>query len=539
MVEKIIEKYNSNTSIENIAKEFKVGKIKIKQILLDNNIPIKKKGGQVKYSNTEKITPTNSILSCKNCNKEFNDIENKSGSLTNHIKTCFPNVIIPTSFKRRMFLKHNGKHWHLDYYNIIDKPITQTITCLECGWETKDIDNKTGSLTKHVEVNHMSVEEYTKKYPSEYHLFPTFVKLSDINEYFKNDENFVKCELCDEIFKTISSTHLQLHNTTPLEYKRKFGEDSLLSNTTKLKFQENLILNNPTRPTYRSKSEIEICDYLISLGVTVITSDKKQLSGTEIDIFLPEYNIAIEYNGLYWHSEKQGKHKNYHLNKTKKCLEKNIRLIHIFSDEWLSKKELIKKRLYYLTKQNQAKIYGRNCKIIELTKKQKSTYLNENHIQGNDKSSIYLGLTHNDEIVSVMTFGKLRKLMGHKNINHDDFELYRFCSNNVIGGFSKLLKYFVKNYNPHKIITYANRNWSPSDDFCFYSNMGFNYVGETKPNYYYTKKYDFREYRYNYRKDILVKKGYDINKSETQIMNELGYDVIWDTGNLKYEMFLK
>ena len=66
-----------------------------------------------------------------------------------------------------------------------------------------------------------------------------------INEYFKNDENFVKCELCDEIFKTISSTHLQLHNTTPLEYKRKFGEDSLLSNTTKLKFQENLILNNP------------------------------------------------------------------------------------------------------------------------------------------------------------------------------------------------------------------------------------------------------------------------------------------------------
>lgn len=474
MVEKIIEKYNSNTSIENIAKEFKVGKIKIKQILLDNNIPIKKKGGQIKYSNSEKITPTNSILSCKNCNKEFNDIDNKSGSLTNHIKTCFPNVVIPTSFKRRMFLKHNGKHWHLDYYNIINKPITQTITCLECGWETKDIDNKTGSLTKHVEHNHMSVEEYTKKHPSEYHLFPTFVKLND-----------------------------------------------------------------DTNPTYCDKSEIEICDYLISLGVTVITSDKKQLSGTEIDIFLPEYNIAIEYNGLYWHSEKQGKHKNYHLNKTKKCLEKNIRLIHIFSDEWLSKKELIKKRLYYLTKQNQTKIYARNCKIVELTKKQKSTYLNENHIQGNDKSSIYLGLTHNNEIVSVMTFGKLRKLMGHKQTNNDEFELYRFCSDNVIGGFSKLLNYFIKNYDPRKILTYANRNWSPSDDFCFYSNVGFNYVGETNPNYYYTKKYDVREYRYNYRKDILVKKGYDINKTETQIMNELGYDVIWDTGNLKYEMYLK
>jgi len=438
-----------------------------------------------------------------------------------------------------MYLNQHGKHWHLDYFNVIEKPLTQTITCLDCGWETRDIDNKTGALTKHIETNHQPIESYVEKYPSEYIHFPTFTKLTERDELFNNSENCVKCELCDELFKTISSTHLQLHNTTPIEYKKKFGEDSLFSNTSKLKFQDNLITNNLTRHTYRSKSEIEIFDYLKSLRLNVISSNKKELGGIELDIFLPDYNIAIEYNGLYWHSEKQGKHKNYHINKTNKCLEKNIRLIHIFSDEWLSKKELIKKRLFYLTKQNQTKIFARNCEIIGLTKTQKSTYLNENHLQGNDKSTIYLGLTHNNKIVSVMTFGKLRKLMGHKNANDNEFELYRFCSDNVIGGFSKLLNYFIKYYNPHKIITYANRNWSPSDDFCFYSNVGFEYVGITKPNYYYTKKYDIREYRYNYRKDILVKKGYDINKSETQIMKELGYDVIWDTGNLKYEMFLK
>jgi hypothetical protein len=108
----------------------------------------------------------------------------------------------------------------------------------------------------------------------------------------------------------------------------------------------------------------------------------------------------------------------------------------------------------------------------------------------------------------------------------------------VVGGFSKLLKHFIKTYLPTKIITYANRNWSPSDEYCFYSKVGFNYIGTTKPNYSYTKKYEFREHRFNYRKDRLVSRGYDESKSETQIMNELGFDRIWDTGNLKYELIL-
>ena len=95
-----------------------------------------------------------------------------------------------------------------------------------------------------------------------------------------------------------------------------------------------------------------------------------------------------------------------------------------------------------------------------------------------------------------------------------------------------------KNYSPKKIITYSNRNWSPTNDYCFYSKIGFKFIGETKPNYSYTKKYDIREHRFNYRKDKLVKMGHNKNKSESQIMSELGYDKIWDTGNLKYEMLL-
>jgi hypothetical protein len=537
MEREIIEKYKSNYSMEVLAKEFKIGKLKIKKILQDNNIPIKSKGGQLKHEKVDQIIYSDVTIKCKCCGKEFNDLENKSGSITNHIESCFPDVIIPTSFKRRMHLKSTGNYWHLMYFDVLDKKIDPTIKCSECEWETKDITNKTGSLTKHIETNHGSIDEYLTKYPSEYHLFPSYSKLSNREELFEDENNFITCGICGEQFKTISNTHLTSHKISSFEYKQKFGNDSLVSNNTKSQFIKNLT-NCVINHTYRSKSEIEIEEFIKSLNVNVNICDKKQLSGIELDLFLPDHNIAIEYNGLYWHSEKQGKHKNYHINKTIKCLEKNIHLIHIFSDEWLNKKDVIKNRIINLLNKTDNKIYARNCQIVELTGRDKSEYLNSNHLQGNDKSSIYFGLSHEGKIVSIMTFGKLRKVLGNKINNKNEYELYRYCSNNVIGGFTKLLNYFIKKYSPNKIITYANRNWSPSDDYCFYSKVGFTYVGDTKPNYSYTKKYDIREHRFNYRKDRLIKMGYDANKTENQIMTEIGFDKIWDTGNLKYEMII-
>jgi|688.fasta_scaffold216548_2 hypothetical protein len=539
MEEIIIEKYNNNVSIESLCKEFKVGKLKIRQILLNNNVTIKSKGGQIKHKVVGKIklNYNNLILSCKCCGKEYDDVENKSGGVTNHIKKCYPNEIIPSSFKRRMYLNDTGEYWHFNYFNLKTKSIPKSIKCLECNWSTVDVKNISGALSKHIENHHVSISEYVLKFPTELNLFTTLSNTIDRNTLFNDSDNYITCELCGEQFKTISNTHLTLHNITTEDYKNKFGENSLISKKTKDEFVSNL-LKCDTNFYYRSKSEKEIEEFIKSLGVNINICDKKQLNGIELDLFLPDYNVAIEYNGLYWHSENRGKHKNYHIDKTLKCLEKNIQLIHIFSDEWLRKKDIIKNRIINLLKINKTKIYARNCKISTLTNEEKSYFLNHNHLQGNDKSSIYFGLKYNDEIVSVISFGSLRKILGNKVKTNDEYELYRYCSNNVIGGFTKLLKYFIKEYSPKKIITYSNRNWSPSNDFCFYSKVGFKFIGETKPNYSYTKKYDVREHRFNYRKDKLVKLGYDKNKSESQIMSELGYDKIWDTGNLKYEILL-
>ena len=161
-------------------------------------------------------------------------------------------------------------------------------------------------------------------------------------------------------------------------------------------------------------------------------------------------------------------------------------------------------------------------------------FLNNNHIQGFMGSKIKIGLFYNNELVSLMTFGNLRKSMGQKKLE-GSYEMLRFCNKlniNVIGGASKLFKYFIRNYNPIEVISYADRSWSKGN---LYEKLGFSMEYKTKPNYYYIIN-GVREYRFNYRKDILVKQGFNENKTEHQIMLERKIYRIYNTGNYKFEI---
>lgn len=150
-----------------------------------------------------------------------------------------------------------------------------------------------------------------------------------------------------------------------------------------------------------------------------------------------------------------GKDKKYHLNKTIDCEKAGYRLIHIFEHEWINKQEIIKSKLKALFNVEQTKIYARKCLIKEISNTEKNDFLNQYHIQGADKSKVKLGLYFKDELIAVMTFGKPRF-----NKNYE-YELIRYAtSKQVIGGASKLLKYFERNYKPESIITYADRCYS-------------------------------------------------------------------------------
>ena len=285
-------------------------------------------------------------------------------------------------------------------------------------------------------------------------------------------------------------------------------------------------------PYSKSIIEQEVIDFCkeyypnLSENNRSILPDKK-----ELDLYISDINLAIEIDGLYWHSEDM-KSTVYHLNKTKACDKLNIQLIHIFEDEWEYKKEIIKSMLLYKMKKITNKIYARKCNIKIVDKEEASKFCNNCHIQGFVTGSVYLGLYYQDELVSFLSFGKPRYNKKY------EYEILRFCNKlnyNIIGGFSKLLKYFKDNYTWKKIITYADRRYSKGD---VYINNKFNFLKYSQPCYYYVdcgSKQRLNRTKFQKHKLSKILKIYNKDLSEQENMKLNGYTRIWDCGNLVFE----
>jgi len=268
-------------------------------------------------------------------------------------------------------------------------------------------------------------------------------------------------------------------------------------------------------------------------------NNRNILEGKEIDYLIG--NVGLEINGNYYHSEIHGgKDKKYHINKTNKANDKNIKLIHIFEDEIINKPKIVESRILNLLNKNKNKIYARKCSVREIDYNTSKEFLNINHIQGNSVDKIRLGLFYENEMVSVMTFGKKRKCTGN-NDALDEYELLRFCNKLqtiVVGGFSKLFNFFIKNFKPKNILTYADIRWSGTvPETTVYNKLEFKYIRISPPNYWYVKVGEFnkRIHRFSFRKDTLIKEGYNPKNTEWEIMQIKNYDRIWDCGNLVFE----
>lgn len=261
---------------------------------------------------------------------------------------------------------------------------------------------------------------------------------------------------------------------------------------------------------------------LIELMLYLKSIDRKfKLDGN----IITNENISIRYLKLNNNSEV--------FNDSKFLLGDDSTII-IFEDEWLYKKNIVKSRLRnILNKSN--RIYARKCviKFIEDNSLVREFLIN-NHIQGYVGSVYKLGLFYDNELVSLMTFGNLRKNLGQKSIS-GSYELLRFCNKldtTVIGGASKLLNYFIKNIKINSILSYADKRWSNGN---LYEKLGFVKIKSTIPNYFYIVG-DKREGRFKYRKDLLIKEGFDPTLTEIQIQHGRGYYRIFDKGSIRYEL---
>lgn len=279
-----------------------------------------------------------------------------------------------------------------------------------------------------------------------------------------------------------------------------------------------------------SISEKKVLDYIKKIYDGKILENYR-IDKKEIDIYLPDLKIGFEYNGLYWHSE-LNKNKNYHIDKIKFFSDKGIKLIQIWEDDWNLNKKIIKSIISNKLLKSK-RIFARKCKIKEVTdNKLIRSFLNKNHIQGFVGSKVKIGLFYKGELVSLMTFGSLRRSLGQKN-KIGSYELLRFCNKlntSVVGGGSKLFKYFKLNFEFSDIISYSLNSYSDGN---LYKKLGFRTDNKTKLNYFWCKN-GIRNNRFKFRKDVLVKEGFDKSKTEKDIMYDKGYFRVFGCGTKKW-----
>lgn len=280
-----------------------------------------------------------------------------------------------------------------------------------------------------------------------------------------------------------------------------------------------------------SSPQAELAEFIQNLGFSIDTNNRTIIAPLELDIYIPEKKLAIEYNGLRWHSEDFGnKDKNYHINKTTQCADQQIRLIHIFEDEWKFSKTIVKSRLKAILGISENKIYARNCKVSKISSIVKREFLMAHHIQGNCKSTFNIGAFHGEELIAVMTFGKRRF------DRRSGYELLRFTSKtnfSVVGIASKLLKYAEENYINDVLISYCDIRWGTGT---VYHKLGFSHIRNTPPNYFYINR-DIRMPRQKFQKHklsaILTNVNLDLSEHQNMLIN--GYERIWDCGNMVFE----
>lgn len=285
-----------------------------------------------------------------------------------------------------------------------------------------------------------------------------------------------------------------------------------------------------------SKVENEIFSFVSGLVSGAEQSNRTVLNGKELDVLCADQRVAIEFDGLYWHSsgslEDDKRIKGYHLQKTEMVETQGIRLYHIFENEWYEKSMAWQSVLCNALGKSPDKVYARQCKVVEVDPKTARQFQEDNHLQGSCPSTVRLGLEFKGELVSLMTFGRPRYNKDH------EWELLRFCSlifTNVVGGASRLLSHFKKTYGS-SIITYANRRWS---DGGLYRQLGFTEIGIGEPSYYYFENNTGKLYhRSSFMKHKLKDKLETFNPSLTEVENMYanGYRRIWDCGSKVYSM---
>lgn len=440
-------------------------------------------------------------------------------------------------------IKTNNEKFGQDWYTQTDEYLTKSkIT----NNEKFGVDHYSKSEEYKIRVKETNLEKYDTEWYYQSDDFKEkskkrFIELYGVDHFSKSDEYKKYIESCE--YKQVRLKHKKsFYEDRGFEYisSEKIGHAKLRSCVCGHEFdihpsnlQRRMLCGvivcticNPI-DSQQSGQELNVVNWIKSLGVEIEIKKRDIISPYELDILIPDKNIAIEYNGLYWHSEVY-KEKDYHLNKMLRCSEVGIDLIQIWEDDWLYREDIIKSIILGRIGLTKNKIYARKCELREvIDKKSVRDFFNMNHIQGATNYKTAIGLYYKDVLVCCMLFHRPKK----------EIELVRFVSLincSVVGGASRLFKFYVKNYDCDKIVSFADRSIFNGN---LYIELGFDFINRTPINYWWVID-GLRKHRFNYNKKKLIKEGFDENLSESEIMRNRGFYKIHGCGLDKY-IFLK
>jgi hypothetical protein len=262
----------------------------------------------------------------------------------------------------------------------------------------------------------------------------------------------------------------------------------------------------------------------------IIRSDRTVLDGRELDLYIPSKKLAIEYNGLFWHSEKF-KPSDYHQKKSTECMKKGVNLFHIWEDDWEDerKQKILKKRILRSIGVLSERVFARKTRVVDVNQNIAKAFYDENHIQGSVHGVSTIGLVSGDRLVACMSFKRLK--------DDGEYDLVRYATSvAVVGGFTKLLSHFMRGKNIKRILTFASLDYSHGD---LYMKSGFELSHITKPNYrYYNTRKTYTLSRHQCMKHKLSKvlDQFDVKKTEHENMREAGWLRVYDAGSLCFEL---
>jgi len=492
-----------------------------------------------------------SQYTCKICNLQLNN----NRSLATHIQITHGietrdytikylyNSIVPVCKHENCnnepryvgFSFHEYCKEHAEVAMSIGGKIGASITNKDGAWNkglTKETDERIKKQAENMlgEKNHF----FGKKHNSE-----TKQNLKDINTL--TEQEFIKrIETRKDEFDLKSLYFEYINQNKKLVFIcKKCNKENLLS---LFNFYSRKSLCANCFPSGKSKDELELYNFIKDFLITnknyscddIINGDRQTIKPKELDILIKSKNFAIEYNGLYWHGEHE------HLGRVEKrtiqeksdlCKSLGIQLFHIFSDEWINNKDLIKSMILSKLGYSQNKLYARKLKIKELTNAEAKMFFDSSHLSGHVRSEkIFALVDGNNEVLCALSLRKPH----HKK--YDSYvEIARFATkpnHQIVGGFSKLLNHsivWIKQNNYKKILSYCDLRHGTGR---VYEASGFVYKGDSDISYWYTDGKQ-RYNRFKFRADS--KNG----KTEEDVAKENNVWKIYGCKNKIYEYVIK